>query len=84
MFLCIRSDAGMKKLTVASFREASKQVSAFIDHHNLGAGCSNTGWSFHLATIASDDKKPLATVSYNGRVWNCKDGSEFKLTNGEA
>ena len=78
MFLCIRSDAGMKKLTVSSFDEASKEVRAFIEHHDLGAGCSNDGWAFHLATIASDDKRPLATVSYNGRVWNCKNGAEIE------
>jgi hypothetical protein len=79
MFLCIRSDAGMKKLTVSSFDEASKEVRAFIDFHGLGAGCADNGWAFHLATIASDDKRQkLATVSYNGRVWNCKDGSEIK------
>ena len=79
MFLCIRSDAGMKKLTVLSFDEASKEVRSFIDHHGLGAGCSDNGWAFHLATIASDDKRQkLATVSYNGRVWSCKDGSEIK------
>lgn len=79
MFLCIRSDAGMKKITVSSFDEASKEVRAFIDHHDLGAGCSDNGWAFHLATIASDDRRQkLATVSYNGRVWNCKDGSEIK------
>jgi hypothetical protein len=79
MFLCIRSDAGMRKVTVSTFAEASKEVRTFIDEKGLGAGCADNGWAFHLATIASDDKRtPLATVSYNGRVWNCKDGSEIK------
>lgn len=79
MFLCIRSDAGMKKVTIPSYAEASKEVISFINKHNLGAGCSNNGWAFHLATIASDDKaEKLATVSYNGRVWSCKDGAEIK------
>ena len=78
MFLCIRSDKPIQRLTVKTYAEASKAVRAFIEVHDLGAGCSNTGNSFHLATIASDDKKEkLATVSYNGRVWNCKDGKEI-------
>ena len=77
MFLCIRSDAGMKKGTVTSFAEASKVVRKFIDHNGLGAGCSNDGWAFHLATIADDKRQPLATVSYNGRVWGCVDGREI-------
>lgn len=77
MFLCIRSDAGIERATVKSFAAASIHVRQFIEKHDLGAGCSNNGWSFHLATIASDDKKPLATVSYNGRVWSCNDGKEI-------
>lgn len=78
MFLCIRSDAGIKRVTVDNFAEASKEVRQFIDARGLGAGCADNGWAFHLATIASDDKRQkLATVSYNGRVWNCKDGTEI-------
>lgn len=80
MFLCIRGDAGIRRMTVPSYEAASNAVREYIDSNELGAGCSNNGWAFHLATIASDDKKrKLATVSYNGRVWSCVDGAEIKL-----
>ncbi len=80
MFLCIRSDAGMVRKTVKTFAEASTTVREWIDSHGLSAGCADNGWAFHLATIASGDKRtPLATVSYNGRVWACKDGKEIAI-----
>lgn len=76
MQLCIKSDAGMKRSAVSSFDEASKEVRAFIAQHGLGAGCSDSGWAFHAATVTSDNRREkLATISYNGRVWN-KDGGE--------
>ena len=79
MKLCIRSDANPKTklFKVESFADASKAVSTWIDAHGLGAGCANTGWSFHLATLATESGQPVATVSYNGRVWSCKDGKEI-------
>ena len=79
MLLCIRSDRGIERLTVASYREASEKVRGLIERYDLTAGCSNTGNAFHLATIASvgPHGRPLATVSYNGRVWACKDGKEI-------
>jgi hypothetical protein len=68
----------MHKTTVSTFADAAREVRAFIDRHGLGAGCADNGWAFHLATLASDDKKQkLATVSYNGRVWSCRNGSEI-------
>lgn len=80
MFLVIRSDAGISRQTVRNYGDASKAVRMFIDVKGLGAGCSDNGCAFHLATIASDDKRtPLATVSYNGRVWACGTGKEITI-----
>ena len=68
-------------MTVPSYEAASNAVREYIDSNGLGAGCSDDGWAFHLATITSVDRKQkLATVSYNGRVWSCVDGAEIKIS----
>lgn len=83
MWLVIRTDAGNKKLVVSDYEEASREVRDFIKKHDLGSGCSRTGKAFRLATIAKNPPDgefvPLATVTYNGRVWSCDDGAEIKM-----
>lgn len=60
---------GAKKnsvVTVKSFKEASEVCSKFIEDNDLGSG----NWSG--GEILDDNKKIIAHVSYNGRVWEGK------------
>ena len=57
---------GAKKnsvVTVTSFKEASEICIKFIEDNDLGSG----NWSG--GEILDDNKKIIASVSYNGRVW---------------
>lgn len=58
---------------VSSCVEASKLCHAFIKDNELGSG----NWSG--GQIFNDDNQHMATVSYNGRVWDQKSGEEISI-----
>lgn len=62
---------------VVSLSHASATVSAFISAHDLTAGCGFSGNVFTGGRIW-DEGEVIATVSYNGRVWDL-DNKEIKL-----
>lgn len=57
-----------KKITVPNFKEASMVCIEWIRENDLGSG----NWSG--GEIFDDNKKVIAHVSYNGRVWEGKAG----------
>ena len=61
-----------KKVDVQTLEEASKLCREYLDNNELGSGNWTGGQVFK-------DKKQVALISYNGRVW-AMDGSEIKLT----
>lgn len=63
--------------TVRSLGAASKAVRDFIEAHDLTAGCGSGGDVFTGGDILEDGEK-IATVSYNGRVWDLEQ-REVKL-----
>lgn len=58
-------------VVVGSFAEASKAVRADIEARGIGSN----EWSWDRAGVISVGKRPVAKVSYNGRVWD-QDGKE--------
>ena len=74
-FLCIRGSAGVERHNVRTLADASAAVRSYIERNNLGSR------DFQLATIRADHddggKEMYARVSYNGRVWACRDNSEI-------
>lgn len=65
-----------KKVSVASFAEASAAVRNHIDSNDLGAGCGSSLKAFTGGRIISDLGNDLGRVSYNGRLWDV-DGREI-------
>jgi len=61
-----------KTVEVNSFKEASDVCKKFIDDNDLGSG----NWS---GGAVYEDKKQVAYVSYNGRVWQGKEGDEPRV-----
>ena len=57
-----------KKLPVQSYKEASEVCRKFIDDNELGSGNWDGGQIFDHT-----QKKQIAHVSYNGRVWKGKE-----------
>jgi hypothetical protein len=58
-----------KKVSVASFAEASAAVRNHIDNNDLGAGCGSSLKAFTGGRIVSDLGNDLGRISYNVRVW---------------
>lgn len=59
---------------VSTLREASERVRAYIQKHALGA----SQWCGTGAGMVLADGKPIARVSYNGRVWSA-DGKDTEI-----
>lgn len=59
-------------IEVDSFKNASKLCSQYIDKFNL----SSSSWTGGL--IVDEDYNFIATVSYNGRVWDNEDWRKAK------
>jgi len=54
--------APTRYVTVKSLKEASKKCREYIEQFNLGAG----NW---IGGQVSQNRKRIARISYNGRVW---------------
>ncbi len=54
--------APTRYVTVASLEEASKKCVEYIEKFNLGAG----NW---IGGQVTQNRKGIARISYNGRVW---------------
>jgi hypothetical protein len=58
-------------VAVRSLAHASQVCRQYIDEHGLGGGNWTGG------EITHDDGSPIASVSYNGRVWSARTGREI-------
>lgn len=56
------SPAPTRYVTVKSLKEASQKCREYIERFNLGAG----NW---IGGQVSQNRKQIARISYNGRVW---------------
>ncbi len=56
------SPSPTRYVTVKSLKEASKKCREYIEQFNLGAG----NW---IGGQVSQNRKRIARISYNGRVW---------------
>lgn len=58
---------------VRSLAHASQVCRQYIESNGLGGG----NWAG--GAITHDDGRPIASVSYNGRVWSAQTGKEIIL-----
>jgi len=56
------SPAPTRYITVQSLKEASRKCREYIDDFNLGSG----NW---VGGQVSQNRKRIARISYNGRIW---------------
>lgn len=73
------SGNGSNLFEVEDLKDASRAVRKYIEHNDLGSGCSDDV-AFAGGEVYDDGMKHVATVSYNGRVWDAKNrGKEIVL-----
>jgi hypothetical protein len=69
----VRVDNGKPMIPVSSFEEASLKVTDYIAENNFGSR------DFGMASVFVNNVF-VATISYNGRVWNINKIKTFKRT----
>ncbi len=67
MILIARSTQGFYIVPVASAEEASIKMRTWIEEKGFGAGC-NPHMPHFISAKVKEDKKDIATISYNGRI----------------
>ena len=81
---------GTKVVAVNSLKEASKAVRNYIDNPKRARPLGNSAWyrsNPNVGTVTDQSGKPVARVSYNGRVWEhttlaqCMNAKEIDIEN---
>lgn len=70
--LTVITGPGQKPLPVATVKEASEAVRAYIEFRGLGSNA----WSAHGVGVVRSGRNAVARISYNGRAWH-PDGREI-------
>lgn len=73
--LAVFLEPGQKPTPVASYQEASQVVQAFVTRRGWGAS-DYYAWSRRGCIVQqgpSGEKTIVATISYNGRVWDAEE-----------